>query len=126
MTDITWASPVRPTPGKCLACCRWRWPICCAQDEIRRRYRNEQAYLSAYLHERGLLTYWPRQWCASYKYHCLPPWPGNYWREPRAPAGARVLVFHGTINPPDAVVGTPWRWRRYARPAPWVAEHWRE
>lgn len=96
------------------------------QADIRRRYRNEQAYLSAYLHERGLLAYWPRQWCASYKYHCLPRWPSNYWRQPQAPADARVLVFHGTINPPDAIVGTPWRWRRYARPAPWVAEHWRE
>ncbi len=95
-------------------------------DAVRERLRNEQAWLSEVLHEQGRLSYWPAAWCASYKYHCVPRWPLNYVATPAIPAGARILVFHGVINPPDALVGTPWRWRRFARPAPWIAQHWCE
>jgi hypothetical protein len=42
------------------------------------------------------------------------------------PAGARILVFHGEINPPDALVGRRNRRWRHIEPAPWVAEHWVE
>ena len=95
-------------------------------ESIRARLRNEQAWLSEVLHEQGKLSYWPRDWCASWKYHCVPPWPLNYWREPSIPAGARILVFHGVINPPDALAGrSEHRWRTM-RPSPWLAEHWQE
>lgn len=94
--------------------------------QIRARLRNEQAWLSEVLHDRGKLAYWPAAWCASYKYHCIPRWPLNYLCGPTLPAGTRILVFHGVINPPDALIGTPWRLRRFARPAPWIAQHWRE
>jgi hypothetical protein len=96
------------------------------QARIRASHRNEQAYLSAYLHERGLLSYWPAEWCASYKYHCLPKWPMNYWCDPVMPAEARILIFHGTINPPDALAGTPLRLRRFSRPAAWIEPYWQE
>ena len=95
-------------------------------DEIRARFRNEQTYLSDALAKQGKLTYWDRGWCASYKYHCLAHWPANYWRDPRIPAGARVLIFHGVMNPPDALAGRSNGNWRYARPANWIAEHWRE
>jgi hypothetical protein len=96
------------------------------QQQVRARLRNEQAFLSEVLHRKGQLQYWPAGWCRSYKYHCIPRWPSNYWRVPFVPAGARILVFHGVVNPPDALVGRSngnWRW---ARPAPWIAAHWRE
>lgn len=96
------------------------------QDEVRAKYRNEQEYLSHFLHDQGKLGYWPTDWCASYKYHCLPVWPTSYWRDPFIPAGARVLVFHGVMNPPDALVGRSQGNWRHARPAAWIAEHWRE
>lgn len=95
------------------------------QAEIRQRFRNEQEYLSRAMHERGRLAYWPASWCRSYKYHCIPPWPSNYWREPRLPADARVVVFHGEVNPPDAIAGRRNRRWRFVRPAPWVEERWR-
>jgi hypothetical protein len=88
--------------------------------------RNEQAYLSDFLHKQGKLAYWPAEWCASWKYHCLPRFPSNYWREPFIPKGARILIFHGVINPPDALAGRSTHpWRR-ALPALWLADHWRE
>jgi hypothetical protein len=96
------------------------------QEAVRARLRNEQAFLSEVLHRQGRLRYWPAAWCASYKYHCIPPWPTNFWREPTRPPGARIIVFHGEVNPPDAVAGRRNRALRKVRPAPWVAAHWRE
>jgi hypothetical protein len=56
----------------------------------------------------------------------VPRWPFNHFVPPSVPTGARILVFHGVINPPDALAGrSQGNWRR-ARPAPWIVEHWRE
>jgi hypothetical protein len=95
-------------------------------EQVRARLRNEQAWLSEVLHEQGRLGYWPAAWCASWKYHCVPRWPLNYLRAPAIPPGARILIFHGVINPPDAIQGhSTHAWRR-PRPAPWIAVHWCE
>jgi hypothetical protein len=96
------------------------------QASIRARLRNEQAFLSEVLHGQGKLSYWPAEWCRSYKYHCIPPWPTNYWRMPVLPAGTRIVVFHGEVNPPDALAGRRNRVGRHVRPAPWIAQHWHE
>lgn len=96
------------------------------QMDIRHRHRNEQEYLSHAMKDRGRLGYWPADWCRSYKYHCIPPWPTNYWQTPGIPPDARILVFHGEVNPPDALAGRRNRALRVVRPAPWIAEHWRE
>ena len=95
-------------------------------NELRAAFRNEQAYLSDYLHKQGKLAYWPADWCVSWKYHCIPRFPANYWRDPFIPAGARILVFHGVMNPPDALTGRSNGNWRHARPAPWIAQHWHE
>lgn len=91
---------------------------------IRQRHRNEQAYLSEFIHAQGQLSYWPADWCPSFKYHCIPAWPSNYWRPPYIPAQARIIIFHGECNPPDALAGRRNRFLRYIKPTPWIAEHW--
>jgi len=53
-------------------------------------------------------------------------WPTSYWRDPFIPQGARVLVFHGVMNPPDALEGRSQGNWRHARPAKWIADHWKE
>jgi hypothetical protein len=93
-------------------------------DEVQARFRNEQAYLSDFLHRQGRLGYWPAAWCPSFKYHGIPAWPTNYWREPFVPEGARIMVFHGECNPPDALAGRRNRAFRFIRPARWIARHW--
>ena len=95
-------------------------------DAIVRRIRNEQEYLSEYLQERGELSFWPPDWCPSFRVGCLPPWPMRLWQAPRAPVGARVIVFHGEPKPPKAIAGRFALGLQSYRPAPWVAEHWRE
>ncbi|RYF76754.1 MAG: glycosyltransferase [Comamonadaceae bacterium] len=95
-------------------------------SEVQANYRNEQTYLSAALHAQGKLSYWPAAWCPSFKYHGIPDWPTNYWKPPFVPPGARVMIFHGECNPPDALAGRRNRRFRFIRPAAWVGEHWRE
>lgn len=93
---------------------------------VRARFRNEQAFLSDFLQRQNQLQYWPADWCPSFKYHGIPRWPANYWRAPQLPDGARIVIFHGECNPPDALAGRRNRRWRHIRPAAWVAEHWRE
>lgn len=93
-------------------------------DEVQARFRNEQAYLSDFLHRQGRLGYWPAAWCPSFKYHGIPAWPTNYWREPFVPEGARIVVFHGECNPPDALAGRRNRAFRFIRPARWISRFW--
>lgn len=95
-------------------------------DEMRAKYRNEQDFLSHFLHHQGKLAYWPPQWCPSFKYHGIPAWPTNYWRAPFVPEGARIVIFHGECNPPDALAGRRNRRFRHIEPARWIAEHWKE
>jgi len=93
---------------------------------IRDEFRNEQAFLSDELHAQGKLRYWPAEWCASFKYHAIAVFPFNYFRAPQIPKGARIVVFHGVVNPPDALAGrSGGNWRRTLA-TPWIAEHWRE
>lgn len=95
-------------------------------EQVRQRLRNEQAFLSEVIHRQGKLRYWPADWCRSFKYHCIPRWPLNFWRPPTVPAGTRIVIFHGEVNPPDALAGRRnRRWRRML-PAPWIAAHWHE
>ena len=96
------------------------------QEVVRARLRNEQAYLSEVMQEQGRLRYWPAAWCASFKYHCIPTFPTNWWKTPVIPDGARIIIFHGEVNPPDALMGQRNRTARGLRPAPWIAQHWCE
>ena len=95
-------------------------------DEVRANFRHEQAFLSDFIHRQGKMAYWPADWCVSWKYHCIPRFPTNLWQPPRIPAGARILIFHGVMNPPDALAGRSNGNWRYAKPAPWITDHWRE
>lgn len=95
-------------------------------DEVQANYRNEQTFLSKFLNRQGKLSYWPEGWCPSFKYHGIPAWPANYWREPFVPAGARIMIFHGECNPPDALAGRRNKRMGFIKPASWVARHWRE
>ncbi len=49
------------------------------------------------------------------------------WRTskpPVKPEGAKIIVFHGEINPPDAVNGGGGKWYRYVLPSDWIKEAW--
>jgi hypothetical protein len=95
-------------------------------EGARARFRNEQAFLSDVIHRQGKLKYWDDAWCASYKYHCIANWPLNYFTVPRIPKGARIVIFHGVMNPPDALAGRNNGNWRMTRAATWIGDHWKE
>ncbi|TAG31290.1 MAG: glycosyltransferase [Verrucomicrobia bacterium] len=94
-------------------------------EQVKREVRNEQEYLTREIHRQNKLTYWPKDWCVSFKYGCMPVFPLNFFKVPTIPPGARVVVFHGLPNPDDAVIGKGKGIRRYVRPTLWISEHWR-
>ena len=95
-------------------------------DAIVTRIRNEQEYLSEYLEQRGELSFWPKEWCQSWRVGCLAPWPARMWTTPRAPPGTRILVFHGSPKPEEAMADRAGLGLQTWRAAPWLADYWRE
>lgn len=94
-------------------------------EKVREKFRNEQAYLTDAIFQNSKVTYWPEEWCRSYKYHCLPKFPTNYFCTPVIPKNCKIAIFHGNPKLQDAIDGTKLSARRFSKPAPWVSEYWR-
>lgn len=93
------------------------------RENATRGFRNEQAYLTDAVRRTTPVTFWPADWCVSFKAHCIPRFPLNFFRQPTLPVGARILVFHGHPKPDEAIAGQGRKWRRF-KPCPWVAPYW--
>lgn len=99
--------------------------------EVLVQYRTEQAFISGHLPER--CAFFPEPWCKSYKKHVMPSGLARWSRQPYPkPEGAKMLVFHGRPNPPDAIKGRwgkrfAWykRWYKTIQPNDWLAQYWR-
>lgn len=89
-------------------------------EEVRARFRNEQEYLSSAV---GKLTWWPEEWCRSFKRHCMHVFPLSLFLTPSKPVGTRILVFHGFPKPEEALRGSKSVGLRYTRPTPWLAPY---
>ena len=113
-------------------------------------YRFEQRFVTR--NAPGGIRFWPRNWVAHFRRQCMRPFPLNYVLPPRLPNDARMVIFAGHLNPPDAIAGryrksepvrTPLEHiravtgsgrtgsalthlRHYLRPTPWVAKYWQE
>lgn len=114
------------------------------------RHEYEQRFVTR--NAPGGIRLFPRSWVAHFRQDCVPPFPLNFVLPPRLPRDARIVIFPGgVIHPAHAIEG---RWgekaerlsvrdhvrqalarpagkrfralRHYMKPAPWVAEHWRE
>ena len=94
--------------------------------DIRKRYKNEQAFLSHKMHEKGILQYWDKSWCVSFKRNCLRPFPLNFFMQPKDPVESKILVFHGRPTPEQAYKGY---WSkggfRYVKPTKWLDKYWK-
>lgn len=82
--------------------------------EKRKVYKTWQGDQDFITHAIPDASLWPSSWCVSYKWH-------RCWEN--IPAGARVVVFHGTPNPEEAL--DPDRtFSRGARGAGWIKNYW--
>jgi len=95
-------------------------------QKIRSEVRHEQAYLSREINQVGELDYWPDSWVPSFKYHCCPNWFLSWVKAPFIPDGAKIIIFHGLPNPPEAIKGESGKWYRHIRPASWIEEYWHD
>lgn len=93
-------------------------------EQIRRQFRHEQAFLSWYIRQFHQLSYWPTGWCLSYKYDVLKKIPIALLYPPSEPKSGKIIVFHGEVNPPDAIKGGGGKWYRKILPAPWLKNYW--
>ena len=94
-------------------------------NTIRERYKNEQAFLSYEMHRKGILKYWNKDWCVSFKRSCLQPFPLNYFKEPKDPVNAKIIVFHGRPTPEQAYKGYAGKGGlRYVKPTKWLDKYW--
>ena len=94
-------------------------------DSAQRDYRNEQEFVTSYFARKGSLSYWPTAWCVSFKRHCMHRGIMGFLKPARIPQGAKIVVFHGKPNPPDAIAGRSGKWYRRVLPVAWVDELWR-
>lgn len=94
-------------------------------------YRTEQAYISGFLGQEGM-DFFPESWCVSFKKHCMPSGFRRFFSSRvKKPESAKIVVFHGNPNPPDAIAGRwgkslPWykSWYKKIDPTQWVADNW--
>ena len=93
-------------------------------EQMRKKHRNDQFYLSDQMQQRGLLQYWPGRWCQSFKSHCVPRVPFRYFQTPRVPDGTRIVLFHGKPDPPEAMQAGRIGLRKYWKASPWISENW--
>lgn len=97
---------------------------------------KEQNFISKTVPE---VTFWPEQWCLPFAHACLPEnRVRRFFATPRKPPEGKILVFFGAITPASAIRGEHEQRkragkspgfrpvRRRFRPAPWIAEYWRE
>lgn len=85
---------------------------------------REQELVTDEIHRRGLLQYWPKGWCVSFKNQCVPLLAASYWRNPSPPPGAKIVVFAGKLKIPDAIAQRGGSWYRRIGPSPWLAQAW--
>jgi hypothetical protein len=96
-------------------------------EEVMARFTNSQTYISYTVNN---MSFWPDEWCRSFKVHCVPRGVKRWMVEPHLPEGTKLVAFPGTPNPPDAAEGrwpSPMHKRIYKhiRPTSWVAENWK-
>jgi hypothetical protein len=87
-------------------------------------YEISQQFQSAQLARRGLLAYWPKGWCVSFKNDCVPRGLKSYLADPTVPEGARIVVFAGTPKMSDVLAGGGHKWYRRIGNVDWLRRGW--
>ncbi|MBA3909301.1 MAG: glycosyl transferase [Rhodobacter sp.] len=85
---------------------------------------SEQTYTSKSAARAGDFEPYPDNWIVSFKYDCRPPRPLNLILEPKLPADARVVCFHGRPKMDEAVAGYRAGPLRSTRPCAWLRDAW--
>jgi len=85
---------------------------------------SEQSYTSKLADQKGDFEPFPDEWIVSFKYDCRPARPLNLILEPKLPALAKVVCFHGRPKMEEAVEGYRAGPLHSTRPCSWMRTHW--
>ncbi len=90
------------------------------------RFPNDQTYLTS---AAANLEYWPYEWTASFKRHCVKYYPlSKLMPQIKEPRKAKIVVFHGDPRPVDVVPMGNYKWGPKRRcgfgPVDWVRDYW--
>ena len=97
------------------------------RESVYQAHRNEQAYLSWAIRQKGDLLFWPEGWCVSFKRHLMRPFPLGYFLEPKSFGNAKIIVFHGNPNPDGVRDGWIGKFGlRAVKKCPTIADLWTE
>ncbi|WP_299550642.1 hypothetical protein [uncultured Tateyamaria sp.] len=88
------------------------------------QYEISQQFQSAQLARHGHLSYWPAEWCVSFKNHCVPRGIRSYFTNPRLPDEAKIVVFAGEPKMHDALSGKGSKWYRRIGDVGWLRTAW--
>ena len=113
------------------------------------KYRFEQRFVTRNVP--GGVKLFPKKWVAHFRRKCRQPFPLNYFKAPKIPRGARIIIFPGGLYPTNAINGQytsksadnaldhlkqikdpknlkhPLRHlRHFILPVGWVKENWKE
>ena len=72
--------------------------------QVWKKYHIEQIYLSRKIKDQ---TFWPSEWCKSFKHNLLPNWPLRIWQPAKLPQKTSIVAFTGKPDPDDVING---RW----------------
>jgi hypothetical protein len=89
-----------------------------------RVFKISQQFMSHELDKRGLLHYWPKEWCVSFKNHCVPSYWRSYFQDPFIPTEAKIVVFAGNLKMQDVVEGRGSKWYRRIGDVAWLKNSW--
>ena len=95
---------------------------------VLKKYPNSQTYLSNTVKK---LTYWPDDWCKSFKKHCVPKGLLRYFITAKKTKNCKIIVFHGNPNPDDALIGKwpgfgfPIGLHKFIKPVKWIGDEWK-
>lgn len=87
-------------------------------------YKISQQFQSATLIAAGELSYWPKDWCVSFKNACVPRHFRSFFGDPSLPPGARIVVFAGSPKMSDVLAGGGQRWYRRIGKVDWLRVAW--
>lgn len=93
-------------------------------DTVTNKFEISQQFQSDQLAKHAHLSYWPKEWCVSFKNHCVPRGFSSYFAAPSLPEGARIVVFAGSPKMDDALNGKGSKWYRRIGDVSWLKSQW--
>lgn len=88
------------------------------------QYEHEQQMVSGVLDQQGAMSYWPVEWCVSFKNHCVGRGLTSWLRDPICPPAARIVVFAGAPKMAEVLAGRASRWYRRIGNIDWLRRAW--